>query len=53
VFDALYLGDSAALFYQFQNLGMAYFGNRFEKEAFAKQDEIERDLAKNGNPCPP
>ncbi len=53
VFAALYLGDSAALLYQFKNLDMAYLGNRFEKEAFAKQAEIEKDLAKNGNPCPP
>ncbi|MGI8732268.1 MAG: eCIS core domain-containing protein [Pyrinomonadaceae bacterium] len=53
VFGALYLGDSAALLYQFQNMDMAYLGNRFEKEAFAKEDEIQKDLAKNGNPCPP
>lgn len=53
LFGALYLGDSAALLYQYQNLDMAYLGNRFEKEAFAKQAEIEKDLAKNGNPCPP
>ena len=53
IFATLYLGDSAALLYQFKNLDMAYLGNRFEREAFALQAEIERDLAKNGNPCPP
>lgn len=51
-FGALYLGDSAALLYEFKNMDVAYLANRFEVEAFKKQREIEADLDKNGNPCP-
>ncbi len=53
LFELFYLGDSAGLLYLFQNMDMAYLGNRFEREAFMKQAEIEKNLAKNGNPCPP
>jgi hypothetical protein len=48
-FDLSYLGDSAV---QWIRGGNDYRDNRFEKEAFAKEDKIRADLDKHGNPCP-
>ena len=48
-FGLIYLGDSAAMWLMG---GDAYTDNAFEKAAFAKQDEILKDLYRNGNPCP-
>jgi RHS repeat-associated protein len=48
-FGLLYLGDSAVQWVRGRD---AYLGNRFEKEAFAKEKEIRADLDKHGNPCP-
>lgn len=31
---------------------MAYYGNKYEKEAFEMGKKIRADLVKNGNPCP-
>ena len=47
-FGVLYLGDSAVQWVRGRDV---YLGNRFEKEAFAKEKEIRADLAKHGNPC--